>query len=389
MSTDPIAPERLFESGNQRPMSFDANENVFILVDRSSSQSSSESRRFAAIFHSFGGTFLFALFFIVFCYFVVVAVVNPHRVFWGHDFPEIMPNTRALKLDLLQKYSRAGTVDLVVLGSSRSTKLSPDLLESLTGLRTFNAGVFSAGPNDYLSMYRVMKQQGIAPKTLVVGLDAEALDPATPPAPDFDSNLALKSALNGTVPNLPAKIWHWGWLYKKSLTPYYIQDIGKSIWIRIMPRPPLFEFLPNGQEEDRVLDTKIQSGVYPRAEKIKDCEDSLQAKFANFHEASPELEYDLKQLLSEAASDKVRVVLWITPVHPEALEKILKDPQASHNFRSAKAHLTQLGAIFDLPVRDLIDSQSFGGKPDSWYDCVHYSGADADKIAKELFNNGL
>jgi hypothetical protein len=389
MSTDPIAPERLFESGNQKPMSLNTNEAIYLLVERPSSGSSSESRRFAAIFRSFGGTFLFALFFIVFCYFVVVTVVNPHRVFWGRSFPEIMPNTRALKLDLLQKYNSAGTVDLVVLGSSRSTKLSPDLLESLTGQRTFNAGVFSARPNDYLSIYRVMKQQGIAPKTLVVGLDAEALDPATPPAPDFDSNLALKSALNGTVPSLPAKIWHWAWLYKKSLTPYYIQDIGKSVWIRINPRPPLFEFYSNGQEEDQVLDTKIRSGAYPHAEKVRDCEDSLQAEFDNFHEASPDLEYDLKQLFSEAASDKVRVVLWITPVHPEALEKILKDPQAGRNFRSAEALLIQLGAIFHLPVRDLIDSQSFGGDPDSWYDCVHYNGADADKIAKELFNHGL
>jgi hypothetical protein len=389
MSTDPITPERFLKGGNHRPMSLEMNEAIYLTVDRPSAESSSASQPFAGVYGSFGGTFLFVLFFVVLGYFGVVTVVNPHRVFWGHSFPEIMPNTRAVKLDLLQKYNRAGTVNLVVLGSSRSAKLSPDLLESLTGQRTFNAGVFSAGPNDYLSMYRIIKQQGIVPKTLVVGLEVEALDPATPPAPDFESNLALKSALNGTVPILPAKIWHWAWLYKKSFSPYYMQDIAKSIWIRFNPRPPLFEFQSNGQEEDRVLDTRIQSGAYPHAQKVKDCEDSLQTKFDNFPEASPELEYDLKKLLSEAISDNVRVILWITPVHPEALEKILKDPRAGRNFRSAESHLVQLGAMFHLPVRDLVDTQSFEGDPNTWYDCVHYSSADADKIAKELFHHDL
>jgi len=344
---------------------------------------------FAGIFRSFGGTFLFTLFFTVICYFIIVTIVNPRRVFWGQSFPEIMPNSRALKLDLLQKYNAAGPVGLVVLGSSRSMKLSPDLLESITGERTFNAGVFSAAPNDYLSIYRVMKQRGIVPRTLVVGLDAEALDPATTPAPDFDTNLELKSALEGTIPNLPARIWHWVRLYKETLTPYYIEDISKSISIRFNPRPPLFEFQSNGHEEDRILDAQIQSGVYPQAEKVKHCEDSLQAKFDNFHDVSPQLESDLKQLFSEATGDNVRVILWITPLSREALDKILSDPQASGNFRKAEAHLVQLGETFNLPVRDLTDSQSFGGHTDSWYDCAHYDQADADKIARKILTNGL
>jgi hypothetical protein len=300
-----------------------------------------------------------------------------------------MPNTRALKLDFLQKYNREGAVDMVVLGSSRSTKLSPDLLKTLTGQRTFNAGVFSGEPNDYLSLYRVMKQRGTVPKTLVVGLDAEALDPGTAPAPDFESNLSLKSALNGTVPTLPARMWHWAWLYKESFNPYYIQNISESIWLRFKPRPRLFEFQSDGLEEDRTLDIQIQSGVYPYAEKVRQCESSLQSKFADFQQASPELESDLKQLLSEAASDKVRVILWITPMHPEALSKILNEPQAARNFRNAETHLTEIGAMFNLPVRNLTDSRSFGGNPDTWYDCVHYSQIDADRIAKELFKNGI
>jgi hypothetical protein len=389
VSTNRIAVERRFESGKQKQAPMDTDGAVLVSAGGTAAESSTQAWPFAGILQSFGGTFLLTLVLAVFCYLAMVTVVNPRREFLGRAFPPVMPNTRARKLELLQKYKEAGPVDLVVLGSSRSMLLSPDLLESLAGQRAFNAGVFSAAPNDYLSIYRVMKQQGIVPKTLVIGLDAESLDPGNIPTLDFNSNLALTSALEGTAPNLPAKLRHWARLYKDSLSPYYAQNIAESIWIWFKPRPPLFELQPNGQEEDRTVDLQIQSGVYPRAEKFKHCEDSEQAKFANFHDASPELEGYLKQLFSEAARDKVRLVLWITPVNPEALGIIQKDPQAGPNFRTAEDHLIQLGAMSHLPVRDLTDSQSFGGRPDSWYDCVHYSQEDADRIAKKLFTYGL
>ncbi len=343
----------------------------------------------ASIFRSFGTTFLFTIVFALICYFIVATVVNPRRVFWGQIFPQVMPNTRALKLNLLGKYSRTGHVDLVVLGSSRSMRFSPDLLESLTGERTFNAGVFIGAPNEYLSIYRVMKQRGIVPKTLLVGLDQETLDPENSPAPDFESNLALKSALKGAVPNERARIWNWVILYKQTLTPYYLQNMAESIWIRIHPRPPLFEIASNGHEEERTVDSEMQSGVYPQAEKIMNCEDSLEGKFNGFRDVSAELENDLEQLFSEAARDHVRVLLWITPVHPQAIDKILHDPEAGRNFRTAGAHLIALAATYHLPIQDLTDSKSFGGHPDSWYDCVHYSQGDSDRIANKLFQNGL
>src|ERR1700730_16093356 len=171
MPTNSIAVKRHIESRNQSQIALDTGETASHALDSTAYASFRLSRPFAGIFPSFGGTFLLTLFFVVFCYFVLVTIVNPRRVFWGRAFPEVMPNSRGLKLDLLRRYNSAGGVDLVVLGSSRSMILSPELLESLTGERAFNAGVFSAAPNDYLSIYRVMKQRGIVPKTIVLGLD--------------------------------------------------------------------------------------------------------------------------------------------------------------------------------------------------------------------------
>src|SRR5260221_14717635 len=105
MATNPIASKRPFANANQGSISLDTNDSFSRDVDRAPSGSFSEPRAAAGIVRSFGGTFLSTLFLVVASYFVVVTIVNPRRVFWGRAFPEVMPNSRGLKLDLLQKYN--------------------------------------------------------------------------------------------------------------------------------------------------------------------------------------------------------------------------------------------------------------------------------------------
>jgi len=111
-------------------------------------------------------------------------------VFWGRAFPEVMPNSRGLKLDLLQKYNSAGGRPRGVGFQSLHEAFSRSAGVSHRRA-SVQRGCIQCGPNDYLSIYRVIKQQGIVPKTIVLGLDPEVLDPANTPAPDFDSNLEL------------------------------------------------------------------------------------------------------------------------------------------------------------------------------------------------------
>ena len=125
------------------------------------------------------------------------------------------PNSRGLKLQLLEQYQQSGPTAVLILGSSRSMKLSPQLIEQLTGDRAFNASVFSGGPNDFLGMYRVIKQQAIHPNKLVLALDVGSLGQDNQPTDDLLSNLTLTSALEGTTPNAAQKIWHWLELYRK------------------------------------------------------------------------------------------------------------------------------------------------------------------------------
>jgi hypothetical protein len=173
------------------------------------------------------------------------------------------------------------------------------------------------------------------------------------------------------------------------LTPSYVVDTAKSIWIRLRPRDPVHHFEADGHLDYVAWDQQIQAGTFPRAEKIQQCAEGQGREYEAYRRFSTQLEKDLEELLTEAARDNVRVVLWITPMHPLTLEKIRSSPQARQDYQEAVARLGGLGAKFHLPIVDLTEIESFHGQPDTWYDCIHYSEADAGRIAEAIFHHGF
>jgi hypothetical protein len=338
---------------------------------------------------SFPVVFLLTISLLAVSYFALVTIVNPYGQFPGERFPRISPNSRGLKLKLLEQYQRSGPVDVLIMGSSRSMKLSPQLVQQLTGDRTFNASVFSGGPNDFLAMYRVIRQQGIHPKEIVLGLDVGFLGKDNQPTDDFLSNLTLTSALEGTTPNAAQKLWHWLELYKSSLRPYYIKDTALSVWIKLRPRMPVHKFLPDGHLDYELWDQQVRRGTYPHRQQLEDCTDRGMQSLGVSYPVSPELKNDLEQLVIETKRDNVALVLWITPLHPDFLARISQVPQATENFEQARLQLLEIANKYGLALKDLTDITSFGGDPEGWYDCVHYDESDAAKIAKAIFPHDI
>jgi hypothetical protein len=334
---------------------------------------------------SFPAVFLLTTFLLAISYFALVTIVNPYGQFPGERFPRMSPNSRGLKLKLLEQYQRSGPVTVLIMGSSRSMKLSPQLVEQLTGDRTFNASVFSGGPNDVLAMYRVIRQQGIHPDKLVLGLDVGCLGQDNQPTDDFLSNLTLTSALEGTTPNTARKIWHWLELYKETLRPYHIKDTALSIWIMLRPRMPVHKFGPDGHLDYQVWDQQVRSGTYPRRQQLEDCTNRGVEGLKISYPVSPELRNDLEQLIVETKRDNVALVLWITPVHPDFRTLISQVPKARENFEQARLQLLEIVSKYGLAIKDLTDIRSYGGHSEGWYDCVHYDESDAAGIVRTIF----
>src|SRR5262245_53087546 len=66
-------------------------------------------------------------------------VIDPYALADTHAVPTAVEPDRSIKLDLLQKLTRAP--QLLIMGSSRSRQAEPAYLQKLTGLAGFNAGV--------------------------------------------------------------------------------------------------------------------------------------------------------------------------------------------------------------------------------------------------------
>ena len=333
---------------------------------------------------SFPVVFLLTVSLLAITYFALVTIVNPYGWFPGERFPRVSPNTRGLKLKLLENYQQSGPVAGLIMGSSRSMKLSPQLVQQLTGDRTFNASVFSGGPNDFLAMYRVIRQQGIHPNTLILALDVVCLGQDNQPTDDFVSNLTLTSALEGTTPNTARKIWHWLELYKDSLRPYHVKDIALSIWIKLRPRVPVHKFGPDGLLDYQVWDQQIRSGTYPRQKQLEACNNRWIDGLKISEPVSPELRNDLEQLVVETKRDNVALVLWITPMHPDLLARISQDPKAMENVKQYRLQLLEIATKHGLAIKDLTDIRSYGGHSEGWYDCVHYDESDAARITRTI-----
>jgi hypothetical protein len=338
---------------------------------------------------SFPVVFLLTTFSIAISYLALVMIVNPYGYFPGERFPRMSPNSRDLKLKLLEQYQRSGPVQVLILGSSRSMKLSPQLVEQLTGDRTFNASVFSGGPNDFLAMYRVIRQQGIHPKKLVLGLDVGFLGQDNQPTADFLSNLTLTSALEGTQPSQARRLWHWLELYKDTLRPYYIKDTALSVWIKLRPRMPVHKFLPDGHLDYELWDLQVRNGTYPRRRQLEDCTDQGMKSLAVSYPVSPELRNDLEQLVVETRRDHVALILWITPVHPDFLARISQVPEAADNFEQGRLQLLEIAKKYGLAVKDLTDIRSYGGHAEDWYDCEHYDETNAAEIVRTILPHDI
>jgi hypothetical protein len=335
---------------------------------------------------SFPAVFLLTVALLAISYFALVTIVNPYGPFLGERFPRVSPNSRGLKLKLLEQYQQSGPTAVLLLGSSRSMKLSPQLIEQLTGDRTFNASVFSGGPNDFLGMYRVIKQQGIHPNKLVLALDEGSLGQDNQPTEDLLSNLTLTSALEGTTPNTARKIWHWLELYTGALRPYHIKDTALSIWIKLRPRMPAHKFDPDGRLDYQVWDQQVRSGTYPRRQQLEECTNRWMEGLKISQPVSPELRNDLEQLVVETKRDKVALVLWITPVHPDLLARIYQEAKATENFEQGRLQLLEIANKYGLPIKDLTDIRSYGGHSEGWYDCIHYDESDAARITRTILS---
>jgi hypothetical protein len=155
------------------------------------------------------------------------------------------------------------------------------------------------------------------------------------------------------------------------------------------PVDPINRFVANGHLDYIRWDKEIKAGTFDRDFRVRECIQTQTSLFNSYTQISSEYSRYLEALISEAKADNVKVLLWITPLHPDLLSKLKTSRTASPNLEHAREYVFSLKDQYGVGVYDMSSIQSFHGNPANWYDCTHYDDQDANHIALEIVKHGL
>jgi hypothetical protein len=88
----------------------------------------------------------------------------------------------------------------------------------------------------------------------------------------------------------------------------------------------------------------------------------------------------LEALIRRAQADGADVLIWITPVHPEALSIVEHGTAYGQLVEQTASYLDSLRVRYHIDVADLHDPAAYGASGSYWYDCVHYDEPAARRI---------
>lgn len=315
---------------------------------------------------------------------LAAAVVNPRRELFGTRFPALQPNSRAVKLVMLDSFAAHHPVRALILGSSRSMKLSPAQLGKLTGQPFFNLGVFSGRPEDFLALYRAATRRHPDINLLLVGVDADGLNPRQPSEGEFENNAELQQALRGA----PFSVVDWGkFLAHRAVDLYsmgYARDVLASLNATRHPPTPMYSFDADGSIEFPKYDREIAAGTFSLDRVLATCIDNGVNQLALIRETDVARLRYLRTLIADARAHGVDVVVWSPPLHPRFRAAISQNLLARGNLTRISSDIRRLTREAAVPFVDLESSGDFLPDATAWYDCVHYRSSEAARIAALL-----
>ncbi|MCX6925186.1 MAG: SGNH/GDSL hydrolase family protein [Verrucomicrobia bacterium] len=272
-----------------------------------------------------------------------IYVVNPEAAFPPRVFEPLYLLDRKMKMTLFADAIRhGGGMDVLVLGSSRSRKIDARSTDSPREGLSFNFAVSNATPEDFLAIYRWVRQK------------------------------------KGPVERLVRFIRE----IKSAATYRTMSDILRVLTLRLRGEPPIYSFRTDGILEYHRWDAERAEGKFDTAGRIKGCAATTMAAMDGMKTLSSRREARLESLLNEARSDGVAVTLFLTPYEPGTEEQLRRQSPYGSILPLLRIYLNGLAARYNVPFLDFTAVSVPAGGDTFWYDCVHYSDSYAARISQ-------
>lgn len=305
-------------------------------------------------------------------------LVNPQGIYRAALLPPVVADLRAEKAYLLQHTQPKPQA--LILGSSRVMKIAPRTVERLTGLRTFNAGILSAyTEDDYATLRYAVERAEVRPQLVVLGVELEALhdhEPVNESLLDFDSMSAFLQKGEGG-----SRRWrHIAQLLSWDQTGLSLRSLrhwagGSS------ETEAAFRIDPDGRLVYVSLERALANGTLDLGSLVRQSAALALGRYQNYGSVSADRLAYLEATLRYCKERNIRVVVFLTPIHHAVRQELTPYAQKDAEFASV---VEQAAARWGAEFHDLRDVETFGGRPDGFYDGTHVDDDNADRMAAWL-----
>jgi hypothetical protein len=325
-------------------------------------------------------TLVLALSCVIYCGFI--QFVDPYGEYGTGTFPVLVLDSRRAKLQLLHRFAEQGPVGGLILGSSRSLLMRPELLSGSGESRVFNFAVDNAHAEDFLAIYHYAIAQKINPKFLVIGLDIASLHSDDAHDHMFDRS-ELKNYLENTGDTSSWPPMKWLSDVKSLYTKDYLKDAFKAIWMKLRHQTPKTKFAVDGYEV-QYSGAQSPAGEIGPLHDFSDDVKSYMQRLSGMRDLSHKRLNYLRQLFTEARQHNATVVVWLTPIHPRLNELITQNTNYADLIKKVNVEAENWVSAYGIHYKDYSDIRTFGGLETAWSDSTHLDWRNMDRVAHAL-----
>lgn len=343
--------------------------------------------RFAFIFFT---TFIFAL--------ATAAginyFVNPYAIYPPRWFTPVSSN--GLERALRELENPAAQPALLVLGSSRSSRLRPQDLECYTGLTSMNAAYAGATPEGYFALAAYLAENKTPPKILLVGVDIEAFQIAAKFGDKVTGVPRLKRYLEDT--DVLQEQWQDGTnLVSWAQLSDALRVVARVRGIETNQATPLdraWNKMVNtlAPKKNATNAPKIPKAQRPAKQVDNRAEitpalviQHYQNRFSGYTALSTEQQTYFEDLLKLARAHEIEVKLFITTLHPDLIKVLDKQGFYPKRYADVRAWLAQLKQTYAFDYYDFSTPDKFGGNTQDFFNLSHIDETNSARVIRALF----
>ena len=277
---------------------------------------------------------------------------------------------------------------VIILGSSRVMQIQPKYVQAITGKTTFNYGVSTATPTDYLTQLRYLLHIGCRPEIVVLGLDEFAFHYRYKPweietlghfglfrEMPFPENLDVLVRTLGRIDLGTTRLSLSRIVRRKRSVTRSIEDVGDIL-------------LDDGYLIYANDVRKMEAGTFNQAANISADIANNEGIFCILQESllcpNPRKLDRFDEFLSLSKANGIEVRVMFMPLHPD-FERQRFTEQLSQARSALNQDLQRICRKYGALYRDFTKLASYDGDPKEFYDAERQTHRNTRKMLNVLF----